>query len=1069
MFIKLLDKHIQDLKILTKAGNFILVYKGFPINFLIELDNTYPFLNDKKDIFTDYKIDLKKINDNIANSIQSMLDKKGGVHTLTYEEFILLHQQINLSLFNGEFIIFENNLFDEYPNQSTFGFLDIEQAIDRNEFNFQDDDIFFTFYSNSSVRNDINLIQYRDVDLANFRNIRRLLFFDSEVKQRDLRYKEIAPEEILETGVINFPSSNNYFNLKCKIFTGAPIEHKQIFITDQFTFFNEKCKFELKILEYIFEESNINLDVLVKKNILNKRHRGEFTDILAKYWKSNEFRKLVFYKNPDLNNEKITITQGDLIEEVVEQCERAMSLDEFSDIFLTAPTGSGKSVLFQIPAIYLADKYNLITIVVSPLKALMFDQVYALKKRGVNCAAYINSDIAFIEREKIIENIKNGKVSIIYLSPELLLSYDLRNFIGERKVGLFVIDEAHLVTTWGRDFRVDYWYLGNYIRKLRKYSQSSFIVFALTATAVYTGSNDIVFETIDSLNMLTPKLYIGNVRRDEIIFDFKYFKFKGSHELSKIEKTEKVIMNNLRKGIKSIIYFPWTKQIDFIEQRLPRRYQILIGKYYGDVEKTKKQIVMERFYKSQILIVMATKAFGMGVDINDIKMIYHHAPSGNLSDYVQEIGRVARDKNIIGKAAVDFCEKDLKFTKILYGLSSIKQYQVKLALQKINDLYDHKKKRNLLVSVEDFAFIFSDKLDRSKLETKVKSVLLLLEKDIQRKYRYNVLIVRPKSLFSTVFACVNKSVEKDFLKKYGEFCSRVRDIQSNTLYTFHKNTMKVYDPGDIFRIELDKIWEKFFYEESFPMVKRKFFERKLFEEFIGNIIPRYHLIITLKYSKMATLEKLEEYFSVFDSIFKYFHGKYWTKRQFESELRKYFKDTVFCKRCINLVVNLYTSPSESIGKLQYDTFLQVKRNDIGEEKFRVVSSAYQKVKHYALRKFDSMFGEEYLIFDRYICTGIKESNYQIKIGFLIESLMLGNYEFIGGESPQIFIRINDPYIIKRLLQEKENYSNDILRDIDNRHQTSVKIMEKFFKSTMDNEERWSFIEDYFLGKVSPQL
>ena len=183
--------------------------------------------------------------------------------------------------------------------------------------------------------------------------------------------------------------------------------------------------------------------------------------------------------------------------------------------------------------------------------------------------------------------------------------------------------------------------------------------------------------------------------------------------------------------------------------------------YYGDVLATEKQITADKFHDGRILVVLATKAFGMGVDIDDILEIYHHATSGNLSDYIQEVGRVARRKGMLGTASIDFCNRDLKFTKILYGLSSIKQYQVKYALEKINDLYQRSKKRQMLVSVEDFGFIFSDSAaEYGELERKVKSALLCLEKDLLRKInnQYPIFIVRPKSLFSTVFACIDNAM-----------------------------------------------------------------------------------------------------------------------------------------------------------------------------------------------------------------------------------------------------------------------------------------------------------------------
>lgn len=1063
MFNRLINKHLEEIKRLGYENNCILVYKGFPVNFLFELNTISPFLNDKEQIFTSNEIDLEKISKNVNDLIKKLLSKNDGLHILTYEEFIFLSQKIDLSLYGGKFVMFDNNLFDEYPNQSTENFIDIEEEIERNNLNFEENELFNTFYTNSSLYNNINLIQYRDVDLDEFNNVEKKPFFGETVLNSNLEYEEIDIDIVDEKDIIIFPVSNDYKDLKIRLFKDAYVGNQQILVTDSVTLLNKQHQNELKILQYIFKENGIDLKIFVEKYILKTTYRKALITILKKYWKSDSFRELIFHKNPNLNTEKMVITQGSIIEEIISQCEIARENDNFSDIFLTSPTGSGKSLLFQIPAVYLAIEYRLMTIVVSPLKALMYDQVYALKERGIDFVTYINSDNVLIEREKIINDIKNGQISILYLSPELLLSYDLRYFIGDRKVGLLVIDEAHLVTTWGRDFRVDYWYLGNYIKKLRKYSNHLFPVFALTATAVYTGKNDTIFETVSALSMQTPKLYIGNVRRDEIRFEINDFEYEKNHELSKMKKTKEIIMKNIDNSIKTIVYFPWRNQIKFLRDELSEKYKNKIGIYFSDVDKTEKQIVMEKFYKSEILVVLATKAFGMGVDISDIHIIYHHAPSGSLSDYIQEIGRVARDKSIQGKSVVDFCEKDLKFTKILYGLSSIKQYQVKLALQKIRDLYEYKKREKFLASTEDFGFIFSDKVH--DLETKVKSTLLLLEIDLHKKYGYYVVIVRPKSLYSTVFACVPELIEKGFREKYGQFCKKVADVQQNKRNELSESAI-TYDMGNIFEIQLDKIWEIFFNQDSFPIVKKKFFDKTLFEEFNEKIVPRYKLTVILKSFKEETIKKLDNYFSILDNAFRKLQGKYFTKKDLESTLKEYFEDEIFRRRITNVILNLYTSPSEwsTTGRnLRFDTFIQTKRNDYGEEIFRVVDSAYFKVKHFVVKKFNVMFLNDSKSFNKYISVDDKESEFRIKIAYLLESLLLGNYEIVGGQLPQIFIRINDPYKIK-LLSRYEKYSNSILQDIDNRHKDSVETMEKFFISHMSDNERWNFIENYFLGK-----
>lgn len=187
--------------------------------------------------------------------------------------------------------------------------------------------------------------------------------------------------------------------------------------------------------------------------------------------------------------------------DIVLQANAALEGKDFRDIFVTSPTGAGKSIMFQIPAVYLAEKYKEnkpLTIVISPLIGLMNDQVYNLQNKDITFSATINSEISPVEKMNIITKIQNGEISILYVSPETLLSRsDIKMLIGDRKVGLLVIDEAHIVTTWGKSFRSDYWYLGNYIQKLRK--KMKFPIATFTATAIYGGVEDMYSETRDSL------------------------------------------------------------------------------------------------------------------------------------------------------------------------------------------------------------------------------------------------------------------------------------------------------------------------------------------------------------------------------------------------------------------------------------------------------------------------------------------------------------------------------------------------------------------------------------------
>lgn len=183
------------------------------------------------------------------------------------------------------------------------------------------------------------------------------------------------------------------------------------------------------------------------------------------------FRNIKFYKNPDVNNDVIDIPQSQIIKEIITQAENAYDESNnhsFRDVFITASTGAGKSVMFQVPAVYLAKKHKKLTIIIEPVIALMEDQKDALVARGYKRVEAFNSNlISQVERENVLKRVKNGEVDLLYLSPETLLSYSLETIVGDREIGLLIVDEAHIVTTWGVGFRPDYWYLGGYINRIR--------------------------------------------------------------------------------------------------------------------------------------------------------------------------------------------------------------------------------------------------------------------------------------------------------------------------------------------------------------------------------------------------------------------------------------------------------------------------------------------------------------------------------------------------------------------------------------------------------------------------
>ena len=184
---------------------------------------------------------------------------------------------------------------------------------------------------------------------------------------------------------------------------------------------------------------------------------------------------------------------------------------------------------------------------------------------GYTRVAYASSDLSPEQKNEVYRQVREGEVDLFYLSPELLLSYDIKHFAGERRIGLVVVDEAHTVTTWGKEFRVDYWFLGRYLQGLKKSLGYAFPLFALTATAVWNpkGGNDMVFETIRSLQMEPCVLYAGTVKRRNIGFDIRQMEIEEGETYDKAK--QRVVagrVDDFLDGHKTILYYPFAGGID---------------------------------------------------------------------------------------------------------------------------------------------------------------------------------------------------------------------------------------------------------------------------------------------------------------------------------------------------------------------------------------------------------------------------------------------------------------------------------------------------------------------------
>ena len=552
----------------------------------------------------------------------------------------------------------------------------------------------------------------------------------------------------------------------------------------------------------------------LKERHLPENCRQGVTELLKDTYGYDHFRNLEIYADLFRSRETLCISQGQLIENVIREAEKAQKREaEPENILLTAPTGSGKSLLFQLPAIYLGKEYNLLTIVVSPLKALIVDQVEGLQDLGYQRVAYASSDLSPEQKMEVYRAVREGEVDLFYLSPELLLSYDIKHFVGNRRIGMVVIDEAHTVTTWGKEFRVDYWFLGRYLSALKQNLGYTFPLFALTATAVWNpkGGNDMVFETIRSLQMEPCVLYVGTVKRKNIGFDIRQLTLEEGETYDKGKQrviSERV--ENFLDGHKTLLYYPFAGGIDMrIKTWVRSADWRLVASYYGKKDKEQKAAIVQEFKEGMKRMIVATKAFGMGVDISDIDRVYHVAPSSTFVDYIQEIGRAARDADVQGVAATDYHERDFYYMKRLHQTGNIAQDQLALILKKLMEVYRMKgEKEEILVSLSDFEFVVKLPRTKNKLEYEselgqlIKTALLWLEDDLSQRYGRRLLEVSPQNLLTEGY--IQDKTGDTFVREFRAYLTKVEDEEG------------------VYRARLDSLWE-----ERFPELGYREFKQKL--------------------------------------------------------------------------------------------------------------------------------------------------------------------------------------------------------------------------------------------------
>jgi len=337
------------------------------------------------------------------------------------------------------------------------------------------------------------------------------------------------------------------------------------------------------------------------------------------------------------------------------------------------PTGGGKSITFQVPALMSGESVRGLTVVISPLQSLMKDQVDNLEKQGITEAVTVNGLLDPIERAKSLERVENGSASILYIAPESLRSKTIERLLLGRNVVRFVIDEAHCFSSWGQDFRVDYLYIGDFIKSLqdKKNLADGIPVSCFTATAKQKVIADIQIYFREKLS-IEMSVFSSSASRTNL----HYQVFERVTDEQKYNTVRELLEF---KPCPTILYVSRTKRADELAIRLSND-GYPAKSYHGKMEKHVKTSHQDAFMKGDVQIMVATSAFGMGVDKKDVGMVIHYDISDSLENYVQEAGRAGRDEAISADCYVLFNDEDLNKHFILLN-------QTKLSIQEIQQIW----------------------------------------------------------------------------------------------------------------------------------------------------------------------------------------------------------------------------------------------------------------------------------------------------------------------------------------------------------------------------------------------
>ncbi len=428
------------------------------------------------------------------------------------------------------------------------------------------------------------------------------------------------------------------------------------------------------------------------------------------------------------------------------------------------PTGTGKSLCYQIPALSRYDKTGALTVVISPLVALMADQVAGLEARGIGACVAINGLLSLPERADALDRVRLGDAGILIISPEQLRNRRLRRVLEQRQIGAWVLDEAHCLSRWGHDFRPDYRYVGRFVRE--KAGEDPIPpVLCLTATAKPDVMVDIASHFRDELGV-ELEVFDGGAHRTNL--EFVVVPTTGGEKFAHLHQ---ILVTDLPPDMPggAIVYCATRRHTEEVAEYLQEK-EVAADHFHAGLPPETRKNVQQRFIAGELRVIAATNAFGMGIDKPDVRLVVHADIPGSLENYLQEAGRAGRDREK-ARCVLLYTQDDVERQFGMSARSRLTRREIHGVLRALRNL-DRKKRLSgevvatageILGEDDESAF----ERDSATDDTRVRTAIAWLEEAVLLSREENQAQVFPSSLrVSSVEEARARLERKDIAEYY---------------------------------------------------------------------------------------------------------------------------------------------------------------------------------------------------------------------------------------------------------------------------------------------------------------